>query len=311
MLSSIPGVAMKATSTGMVIGVALEDFDETRAYSDTFINQFGDDIATPRFTPVTSANDPRINDGCYYGGGSAAGEGTCVPLSATTTDAQVAEAAAIEAAAARSAALRALAAEGSQTRVTEDGETVRVGQIVMFVDLRTRTIDETTETMLAALVATPEAALETIVGREETVWGRLVVLASQFVDGVLTLTGVKADKVETEELCVGGVCVDAARLQQLLDNASIPNEPVSTPSPVTAPTPTPQPEPETDTVTEPEPTPATPVEPTTPTPEEPVIEPTPTDIPAGDIPTDTPVSEPVVEETPVAATEPVEPTAVE
>ena len=44
MLSSLSGVAMKATGTGATIGIALEDFIESRMYSDTYLNQFGDDM---------------------------------------------------------------------------------------------------------------------------------------------------------------------------------------------------------------------------------------------------------------------------
>lgn len=80
MLSSLPGIAMKAKGTGTVIGTALEDFDEDRMYSETFINQFGDDMVDPVYAPVFTNTDPRIHDGCYYSGGVAAGDEPCILL---------------------------------------------------------------------------------------------------------------------------------------------------------------------------------------------------------------------------------------
>jgi hypothetical protein len=65
MLSSVPGVVMKASSTGQIIGRALEAFDATRAYSDTYINQFGENIIVPEYVPIDRESDPRLNDGCY------------------------------------------------------------------------------------------------------------------------------------------------------------------------------------------------------------------------------------------------------
>ena len=42
-------------------------------------------------------------------------------------------------------------------------------------------------------------------------------LAENFVDGVLSVFTLKADRVETKELCVEGVCVNASELQELLE----------------------------------------------------------------------------------------------
>lgn len=215
MLSSIPGVAMKASSTGVVVGIALEDFDETRAYSDTYINQFGENIIVPRFTPINQVTDPRINDGCYYGGGVAAGEAPCVPLQTETEDEQVAEANALAAAEAKADALAALALVPSETVTLAERE-VQVGQIVMFVDLRYRYLDAESSTMLAALMATTTAANDAV----ETIWQRLVILAENFIDGVLSVFTLKADRVETKELCVDGVCVDAENLRTLLNQSA-------------------------------------------------------------------------------------------
>jgi parallel beta-helix repeat protein len=220
MLSNVPGVVMKASSTGTVVGIALEDYEDNRAYSETFINQFGESIIVPDYTPIDRVSDPRINDGCYFGGGSEAGEAPCVPLRATTTSAQYDEADALALAEAKERALRSLARQSSDVAITAGGDEVRVGQIVMFVDLRYRYLDADGETMLAALSAQ--------IGEEETdtVWSRLVELAHNFVDGVLSVLTLKADRVETNELCVDGVCVTADDLRTLLEGgAEVPVEP--------------------------------------------------------------------------------------
>ncbi len=229
MLSSVPGVAMKASSTGMVVGIALEDFEATRAYSDTYINQFGDDLVDPVVTPINKDNDPRINDGCYYGAGSASGEAPCVPLIATSTDGQAEEAQMLAEAEAQAAALAALKNIRSERVTLDSGEEVRVGQIVMFVSLNERFLDEEGKTMIAALVA-GALDIEGEVG-EETVWNRLVTLANNFVDGVLSILTLKADRVEVkEEICVDGVCLNAEDLRRLLDEQVVPQEPAEEPS---------------------------------------------------------------------------------
>jgi len=255
MLSSVPGVAMKASSTGMVVGIALEDFTPTRAYSDTYINQFGDDLVDPVVTPINPYSDPRINDGCYYGGGNQSGEEPCIPLVSTTTDAQVQEAQALAEAEAQAEALEALKYVQSERVTLTSGEEVRVGQIVMFVSLEERYIDEDGIAMLAALVAAPTVTGEV---EGETIWSRLVTLAQNFVDGVLSVLTLKADKIETSELCVDGVCVNADDLRTLLEGNNAPEEaasenpPEETPPPVEEPEVSPEP---IDTLEEPEPEP--------------------------------------------------------
>ncbi len=217
MLSSIPGVVMKASSTGKIVGVALEDFDGGRAYSDTYINQFGDDLVDPVFEPISKDNDPRINDGCYFGGGNASGDEVCIPLVSTTTDGQVVEAEALARREAEERALARLANVSSDNVTLGNGQQVQVGQIVMFVDLRNRTLDEVGTEMILAFTA--QASSTDNNEESETVWQRLVNLANNFVDGVLSVFTLKADKVEVkDQLCVDGVCVTGDDLRKLLNN---------------------------------------------------------------------------------------------
>jgi hypothetical protein len=76
-------------------------------------------------------------------------------------------------------------------------------------------------------------------GTHETLWLRLKTLAQNFVDGVLTLTGInakvvytmdlEAENVKTDELCIGTTCVNESQLKALLqDTITSPNNPVDT-----------------------------------------------------------------------------------
>jgi hypothetical protein len=172
-------------------------------------------LVEPIFTPINRDFDPRINDGCYFGGGNASGEEACVPLIATSTDGQAAEAEALAAAEAQAAALAALANVQSERVTLDDGREVRVGQVVMFVKLSNRDIDETGKLMIAALLANASTT-----GAEvgETIWQRLVSLANGFIDGVLSVLTLKVDVLEVNnDLCVDGVCVTSENLRQLLE----------------------------------------------------------------------------------------------
>ncbi|MCA9361926.1 hypothetical protein KC906_00985, partial [Candidatus Kaiserbacteria bacterium] len=217
MLSSLPGVAMKATGTGATIGIALEDFDDTRMYSDTLINQFGDDLVHPVYEPINSVLDPRINDGCYYSGGGAIGDEPCVPLAATTTDEQIEEANDYIKQQEVAQLLEEMREIESETVVLNADTEVQVGQIVVFVDLSYRWVDDSQLATLGALMGT--ASLSTFGEDEtETLFDRLVALADRFVDGVLSVFTLKADRVEVaEELCVDDVCITAADLRALLN----------------------------------------------------------------------------------------------
>lgn len=214
MLSSLAGVVMKATSTGMVVGVALEDFNGDRAYSDTYINQFGDDLVDPVFEPINKDNDPRINDGCYFGGGRASGEEVCIPLVSTTTDGRIAEAEALARRDAEEKALAKLASISGERINLDNGREVEVGQIVMFVDLRNRTLDEFGVEIINSLMSKASSSDEF---ETETIWQRLVQLANNFIGGVLSVFTLEADRVEVkDQLCVDGVCVTGEDLRELL-----------------------------------------------------------------------------------------------
>jgi hypothetical protein len=138
-----------------------------------------------------------------------------VPLKATTTVAQYDEADALAAQEAKEEALAELAATPSEEVILADDREVKVGVIVMFVKLEKRTLDGDGMAMVAALLSHASGTDGEV--SEETVWERLVNLANNFVDGVLSVFTLKADKVETKELCVDGVCVNANDLRTMLN----------------------------------------------------------------------------------------------
>jgi hypothetical protein len=90
--------------------------------------------------------------------------------------------------------------------------------------------------MASSSTSTAETTL-----RQDTFFGRLTDLARNFVDGVLTLVGIKAEQVQTEKLCIGNTCVTESELQQLLQNNNqtsvAPDEPLAPPDEETPPSP--------------------------------------------------------------------------
>ena len=90
----------------------------------------------------------------------------------------------------------------------------------MFVRLSHRWADESQLASLGVLLGT--SSLETIGENEdETIFDRLVALANNFVDGVLSIFEIKTNRIEVaEELCIDGVCIKAADLQNFLDNST-------------------------------------------------------------------------------------------
>jgi hypothetical protein len=208
-LSSIPGIGMKATESATIVGIALEDFDGEKAYSAGYLNQFGDDMVKVKLE--TNKNvDPRTQDGCSYGAGNEEGEAPCEkndvdPIKPRTISIDE-----------RTAALNELRDEEAEMLML-DGTEVHIGQALMFVQLGDYIIP-TEQDILAVLNAT--STLEN--GEEdETLFDRLVALANRFVDGVLTMVEVVADRftakeVKTDVLCVGNTCVDEATLKALL-----------------------------------------------------------------------------------------------
>ncbi|MEN9920368.1 MAG: hypothetical protein RL538_261, partial [Candidatus Parcubacteria bacterium] len=106
----------------------------------------------------------------------------------------------------------------------------------------------------------------------DILWNRITTLASNFVDGVLSVTGIK-----TDELCVGDVCVDEAEFLQMVEQAGGNSSAAanggdnSSPEPQSEAEVNPTPEPETEPISEPAPDP------------EPVAEPQPELAPDGGV----------------------------
>jgi hypothetical protein len=240
-LSSIPGVGMKATTGGTIVGIALEAFNGEFAYSAGFIDQFGDDIAEPDTEPESQTTDQRIHDGCYFGGGSELGAEECVARN--TERFEAVEFVTSDESEEMQEALMDLAGENAEEMETPEGEEVAVGQALMFVNLGWhQTVEE--QTILTELTSTSTDLVLDGDG-EETLWSRLKTLAQGFVDGVLTVFELKADKIYVQdELCVDGVCLTADDLRALLQEANRPEEGSGDGEPNNPPPTEPEPEPE-------------------------------------------------------------------
>jgi trimeric autotransporter adhesin len=110
-----------------------------------------------------------------------------------------------------------LASKSATTLHTTDGQTVHVGHALMFIELGQYYTKSVTN-VLTELTAT--STLQEGNGTD-TLWDRIKTLAQNFVDGVLAITGLKAHKVETNELCVDGVCINGEQLRALLNSNNI------------------------------------------------------------------------------------------
>ena len=221
-LSSLPGVAMKARNGDVIVGYALEAFDGTRAYTDGYINQFGDDIAAPNYDVVPTLTDTDKKADCYYGAGGATGQDEVAPCNPEDVNNVGPDYAEVEAVAqarfsAEQAALEELYAEPAKSVRIAGGQRVAVGNVTMFVD-RGYYLAADARAMLGDLVST---STELVLGADddsgETLWNRLKELAQNFVDGVLTIAGINTERVQTNELCVDDVCITADDLRTLLD----------------------------------------------------------------------------------------------
>jgi hypothetical protein len=53
----------------------------------------------------------------------------------------------------------------------------------------------------------------------DSLWNKIVTFFEGFVDGVLTIAGIKTEKIETEELCIEDICVNADSLRQIIDSS--------------------------------------------------------------------------------------------
>ncbi len=226
-LSSVAGVAMKAQPGDVIVGRALESFNGTKAYTEGFINQFGDDIAEPDYSNVAKLTEKPTKADCYFGGGAEAGATSteeCNPEEViedmAEDDGPTAEEIAQAEYEAEQEALNKLRNKSAQSMTTTDGETVKVGQVIMFVTDGRYFSDEQVTVLNELLSTSTDLVLGAVEGSGETLWDRLKVLGQNFVDGVLKVAGVEADRVDTSELCVDDVCVTADDLRALLQAAN-------------------------------------------------------------------------------------------
>ncbi|MDP2676653.1 MAG: DUF5011 domain-containing protein [bacterium] len=137
-LSSLDGIGMSAESgisAGPIIGIALEAFDGTKALSEAVIDQLADN-ETPK--EKIEAEENKIDDGCYYSGGRIDGNTGCAPVQEELLDDDELEQSAKERSIQdKEARIQKLSEENTSAgdQTTLEGETVKVGKIMVFVNL--------------------------------------------------------------------------------------------------------------------------------------------------------------------------------
>jgi len=121
--------------TGPIIGVALEVFDGTKVLSEAVIDQLADN-ETPKEKLLPQEN--KIDDGCYYGGGRIDDEANCVPIEEDEIDIEALEQRATEKGIQDKEARVQELSEGNNSteeRMTTEGKMVKIGKIIVFVNL--------------------------------------------------------------------------------------------------------------------------------------------------------------------------------
>jgi len=116
----------------------------------------------------------------------------------------------------------------AEYNTSSDGETVLV-----FVGNGTHTTlaDKIREGIFSVdLTSTTTAFATLLADQTDTVWSRLTRLAEGFVNGVLTLTGIKTERIDTDKLCVGNTCVTETELIELLNRNQVNTVTPNTPS---------------------------------------------------------------------------------
>jgi hypothetical protein len=126
--SSLPGIAMKATTSGMTIGIALESFDGTNSLSEGTIRVNTEKEVSER---ITTVEKKVLKDNRSYGGiakeGQTQGGVEEVAVQETVTTASVKE-------------VRPLNPPAEEQTLSS-GKTVKLGKILLFVNLAHTKLD--------------------------------------------------------------------------------------------------------------------------------------------------------------------------
>ncbi|MFT5036700.1 MAG: hypothetical protein ACI9VM_000263 [Candidatus Azotimanducaceae bacterium] len=255
--SNVAGIAMKATTTSASVGIALETYTATSSSASTtegsilvFVDM-EEYVAPHQFTinadgnvAIGTSTDPLYK---LKIGGDVAATGF-INISASSTKKDIAHVTKEEQTAmmesirdtdvaqyrynfeASSSPMRLglIAEEAPSEVLSVDGQGVDIYKLaslsligVQNVDTRLQWIESQMDVVLAS---------STIDSRGDTLWDRMVALGQSFVDGVLSVAGIR-----TNELCVGDTCVDEATFLKMVNDAggtaSVPNSGGTTPPP--------------------------------------------------------------------------------
>jgi hypothetical protein len=239
--SPIAGVGMKATTSGMTVGVALEPFIATSSSASTTVGSINVFIDSAYHTPrhqfaidadgnvaIGTSTDPMYR---LKVGGDVAATGF-INISASSSKKDIAHLTiedqdslmeslrGIELAQYRydfeasSSPLRIglIAEEAPSEVLSVDGKGVDLYKLSSLTLAGVQDIDKRLVWIESELSELFASSTEDSGGN--TLWERIKELATNFVDGVLTLSGLK-----TDELCVGDVCVNEATFLKMVEKA--------------------------------------------------------------------------------------------
>ncbi|MBI2023574.1 DUF5011 domain-containing protein, partial [Candidatus Giovannonibacteria bacterium] len=220
-LSSLDGVGM-AGGKGPIIGVALESFDGTNALSEEVVNQLMDNEPKSSPPPVAEEDtNPNATTDCYYSGGDALGRAKkdCKPL---TSDNNADKNADITQSAEGADSTQIDNGPASESS-TSDGKTVKIGKILVFVNLG--------YSDLGVDAGTEAWAVDQESGKVRSNYsldmdGKDIINARNILsasgnwsigdDGKLVVK-----EIQTEKLCIGSTCITETELKALLEKAGL------------------------------------------------------------------------------------------
>jgi hypothetical protein len=227
-LSSVPGIGMKSTSTrSTMVGIALESFDGTRYYSTSTI-----DVETVELATTTTTCAPaQTRDGTRLGGGlGSEQDGDSVPQKVLpSTEAEC------------SSQVKIISIPPDQkpaiATTTTEGKTVNVGKILMFIKLEVDPLEH----VAGDTNIFPGLSIDTW---GENAEGTRVLLKkglslegngifnvaeirgvgdAWYIDseGNIKARRIDAEIVHTDQICIGNTCIDGDKLNALLQATGV------------------------------------------------------------------------------------------
>ena len=210
--SSIPGVAMKATKSGLVVGIALEAFDGANYLSEGTVGVETDVITEEA---ISTVKKKIIKDNRYFGADLETGK----ERGGEIEEVEIEEAI-------KTSLKKIVAPENSSAKdmTTSKGDSVKVGKVLVFVNLSGSKFD-------AELAGGSFAAVDQKTGKVTS--GGILDMAGEDIVNVRQILSASGNwsinengklvvkEIQTDKLCIGQTCVTEAELKALLENAGV------------------------------------------------------------------------------------------